>query len=142
MISGRHSLKIYRAKHSCHGPHLLSQQRGGIDAGNDEASSPPTDLVRYLISLAELLVAWLSPPGPGPALSRRLLSSGANWALLRTLGRALRPASVCVCVCVCVCVYVCVGIIYKIARNRAIRPCHRNHSIPLGLFLRGGINVC
>ena len=58
-------------------------------------------------------MVWLSCVGVGRALSRRLLASGSSWALLRTLGRALRPDLVCVvgvvvlvCVCVCVCVWV------------------------------------
>ena len=38
-------------------------------------------------------------------------------------------------VCVCVCVFVC---IYKIAHNRAIRPCHPSHSMPLALILPRG----
>ena len=40
-----------------------------------------------------------------------------------------------VCVCVCVC-------IYQIAHNRAIRPCHPSHSMPLALILPRGDNVC
>lgn len=65
-----------------------------MEAGDDRSSSsPPRDLTRYLISLGELLVTWLCPPGVGPALSRRLLASGGNWALLRTLGRAVGSAS-------------------------------------------------
>lgn len=57
--------------------------------GDPQSTSPPVDLTRYLISLGELLVAWVSPPGAGSAFSNRLLASGANWALLRTFGRAL-----------------------------------------------------
>lgn len=52
---------------------------------------PPSDLSQYLISLGELLVTWLSPQGVGPALSQRLLTTGSSWALLRTIGRAIRP---------------------------------------------------
>lgn len=53
--------------------------------------------MRYIIALGELLVTWMPPPGAGPTLSRRLLSSGANWLLLRALGRALDPATARVC---------------------------------------------
>ena len=42
--------------------------------------------------------------------------------------------SVCVCVCV-LCVCVC---IYQIAHNRAIRPCHPSHSMPLALIFPRG----
>ena len=41
--------------------------------------------------------------------------------------------SVCMCVCVC---------IYSIAHNRAIRPCHPSHSMPLALILAGGDQMC
>ena len=86
-----------------------------MESGDGERPSPPSDLTRYLIALGEVLVVWLSCVGVGRALSRRLLASGSSWALLRTLGRALRPDLVCVVgvvvlVCVCVCVCVCVGV--------------------------------
>ena len=40
-------------------------------------------------------------------------------------------------VCVYVCMYVCMYI-YWIAHNRAIRPCHPSHSMPLALVLPRG----
>lgn len=73
---------------------IYRRQKGVMAGGDHECTSPPTDLLRYLISLGELLVTWISPLGVGVSLSRRLFASGANWALLRTLGKALRPGPV------------------------------------------------
>ena len=65
-------------------------------------------------------------------------SSTDGWILLtHVLARfPLRKPECVYCVCVCVCV--CVVCIYKIAHNRAIRPCHPSHSMPLALILPRG----
>ena len=86
---------------------------------------------------------FFSPLGTISSDRRRALRP----KLLATSSRHL--VSVCVCVCVClvsvfVCVCVCVSVsvcvcacIYEIVRNRAIRPCHPSHPMPLALILSG-----
>ncbi|CAM9780757.1 unnamed protein product [Choristocarpus tenellus] len=65
---------------------IVMAQKGLMDS--EDPATCPLELCQYLVALAELMCVWVGP-GSSPALTTRILSNGANWALLSTLGKAL-----------------------------------------------------